>query len=475
MSARVLVVDDIPVNVKLLEAKLLVEYYDVLTASDGPSAIEIAGQQSPDIILLDVMMPGMDGYETCKRLKSDPETAHIPVVMVTALNEVRDRVRGLEAGADDFLTKPVNDVALFARIRSLVRLKRASDEWRSREATAMEFGVAQDAAGGVDDDAPGRVLLVEEGGWDSSIVQRVLGEQGHRIDVVKSGDEALALAIPGDYDLVMANDSEGGDVLRLCSQLRSQKETRHGPILLIVEDGAEDRLAKAMELGVNDYLVRPVDRDELVARTRTQVRRKCYEDRLRANYIHSVNAAVTDALTGMYNRRYLESHFERVIARISGGEKPVSLMVLDIDHFKVVNDTHGHDAGDEVLQGVAKRILSNLRGFDTAVRYGGEEFVVLLPDAPASAAIAAAERLCNSISAKPMPVSTLPGGLPLTVSIGLATAIAGQESLEHLVKRADIALYEAKNAGRNRVVLATEGAPVEDEAAEVGERLHASG
>jgi two-component system cell cycle response regulator len=469
MSARVLVVDDIPVNVKLLEAKLLVEYYDVLTANDGPSAIEAAKAHSPDIILLDVMMPGMDGYETCKRLKSNPDTTHIPVVMVTALNEVRDRVRGLEAGADDFLTKPVNDVALFARIRSLVRLKRASDEWRSREATAMEFGVSQDG-GGVDENAPGNVLLVEEGGWDASAVCRVLKEQGHTVDVAGNGEEAMAKAISGDFDLVMANDTDAGDVLRLCSQLRSQKETRHGPILLIIDDGSEQRLAKAMEISVNDYLVRPVDRDELIARTRTQVRRKRYEDRLRANYVHSVNAAVTDSLTGMYNRRYLESHFERVVSRIAPGEKPISLMVLDIDHFKSVNDTYGHDVGDEVLQAIAKRILRNLRGFDTAVRFGGEEFVVLLPDAPQSAATAAAERLCHSINATPVPVTGKDDGLPVTISIGVATTMAGAESLDQMVKRADVALYEAKNTGRNRVVVAKDG-----DAAAVAEKISATG
>ena len=462
MSARVLVVDDIPVNVKLLEAKLLVEYSEVVTANDGHAAIEIARQQSPDIILLDVMMPGMDGYQTCEKLKSDPECTHIPVVMVTALNEVRDRVRGLKAGADDFLTKPVNDVALFARIRSLVRLKRASDEWRSREATAMEFGVAQDPEGAVDDNAPGRILLVEEGNWDTAAVTRVLAEQGHTVDFAQGDDEALAMAVAGDYDLVMANDGGDGDALRLCSQLRSQKETRHGPILLVVDDGVEDRLAKAMELGVNDYLVRPIDRDELVARTRTQVRRKRYEDRLRANYMYSVNAAVTDSLTGMYNRRYLESHFERICSRMKGSEKPISLLVLDIDHFKDVNDTHGHDVGDEVLQGVAKRILSNLRGFDTAVRYGGEEFVVLLPDAPSAAAAAAAGRLCRSVGASAVPVSILDEGLRVTVSIGVTTAIAGLVSLEQMVKQADVALYEAKRTGRNRVVVAAEGAGEDD-------------
>ena len=170
MSARVLVVDDTPVNVKLLEAKLLVEYYEVLTANDGPTALVIAEDHIPDIILLDVMMPGMDGYEVCSRLKSNPVTAHIPVVMVTVLNEVKDRVRGLEVGADDFLTKPVNDVALFARIRSLVRLKRASDEWHAREATAVELGVTNSAQNTVEHNAPGSVLVVAEGMYDRDLV-----------------------------------------------------------------------------------------------------------------------------------------------------------------------------------------------------------------------------------------------------------------------------------------------------------------
>ena len=118
MSARVLVVDDIAANVRLLEAKLLVEYYEVLTANDGATALEIVAEAMPDIVLLDVMMPGMDGFEVCQKIKENPLTAHIPVVMVTALSEVSDRVKGLEAGADDFLTKPLNDLALFARIRS---------------------------------------------------------------------------------------------------------------------------------------------------------------------------------------------------------------------------------------------------------------------------------------------------------------------------------------------------------------------
>src|SRR5258708_23477002 len=130
MTARVLVVDDTIANVKVLEAKLAVEYFDVVTASNGAEAIAAATENPPDIVLLDIMMPGMDGFEVCRRLKTDARTAHVPIIMVTALSDAEDRVRGLDAGADDFLTKPVNDLALYARIRSLVRLKMTADEWR---------------------------------------------------------------------------------------------------------------------------------------------------------------------------------------------------------------------------------------------------------------------------------------------------------------------------------------------------------
>jgi two-component system cell cycle response regulator len=462
MSARILVVDDIPINVKLLEAKLLVEYYDVITANDGETALAMAESEAPDIILLDVMMPGIDGYEVCRRLKANPKTVHIPVVMVTALNQPKDRIMGLEAGADDFLTKPPNDIALFARISSLVRLKRASDEWRAREATAVELGVTSAIDSTIEEDQPGNILLVADGMLDRKAIEKMLIEQGNEVEVCDDDAAAFRLASSGDYDLVLLSDGDReGDALRLCSQLRSTPETRHGPILLIVPEDIGERLAKAMEIGVNDYLMRPVENDELLARTRTQIRRKRYEERLRDNLTVSVNAAVTDSLTGMYNRRYLESHFTRLSDRLRDAGKPISLLMLDIDHFKAVNDTYGHDVGDEVLKAIARRIQGNLRGFDTATRFGGEEFIVLLPDAPLAAAAAAGERLCQTVAGAPVTISALEIGLEITISVGVATAVAGESSLEEIIRKADGALYDAKNAGRNRVMTAV-SAPADE-------------
>ena len=143
MTARVLVVDDILANVRLLEAKLTAEYFEVHTAMNGVDALESVQRIKPDIVLLDVMMPGMDGIEVCRRIKSNSQTHHIPVVMVTALDQPDDRVRGLEAGADDFLTKPVSDLALFCRVKSLVRLKMLTDELRSRAAAGESMGLVK--------------------------------------------------------------------------------------------------------------------------------------------------------------------------------------------------------------------------------------------------------------------------------------------------------------------------------------------
>src|ERR1700720_4201690 len=162
MTARVLVVDDILSNVKLLEAKLSAEYFEVITAFNGLECLSKMETGAPDIVLLDVMMPGMEGFEVCRRIKANPKTAHIPVVMVTALDQPSDRVAGLDAGADDFLTKPVDDAALFARVRSLGRLKMMTDELRMREETGQSMGLHDPALNYSDTESPSRILIVED-------------------------------------------------------------------------------------------------------------------------------------------------------------------------------------------------------------------------------------------------------------------------------------------------------------------------
>lgn len=456
MTARILVVDDVLANVKVLCAKLTAEYFEVLTARDGPSAIKIAEAEAPDLILLDVMMPGMDGFEVAERLKANQNTLHIPIVMLTALSETSDRIRGLEAGADDFLSKPVNTVALLARVRSLIRLKMMTDELRIRHAATGQLDVFDETIlGGQEETANARILVVDDSDATASKVVDYLTTAGHKVDHVSKGADALTLSRDNEFDIILVSlylaDEDG---LRLCSQLRSQDETRQVPILLILEGEELSQLAKGLDLGVTDYLVKPVDRNELAARTRTQIRRRRYHRKLRDMFDQSVAMAYTDELTGVYNRRYMSVHLERKIMGIAETAKPVSVMMLDIDHFKKVNDTYGHASGDDVLKGAAKYICDNIRNFDLVARYGGEEFVVIMPDTPEDVAMVVAERLRRRFVGQVFPFSDQGDALPVTVSIGVATTVNPMETADKLLERVDKALYEAKESGRNQVVSA---------------------
>ena len=291
MSARVLVVDDILPNVKLLEAKLSSEYYDVLTATSGEEALIKIINDSPDIVLLDVMMPGMDGFEVCKRIKENPAIAHIPVVMVTALTDASDKVRGLQAGADDFLTKPFDEGQLAARLR---------------------------------------------------VAERIL-ELHHRL------------------------------------------------------------------------------------------------------YIQATH----DYLTGVWNRATIMNFLESELQRGARRNTSTGVLIVDLDHFKRVNDTYGHAAGDEVLRKSASSMQFALRTYDKIGRYGGEEFLIIAPECDWSQIMGLAQRICDSISEKP--VSTQSGGIVMTASLGVAVGNTRHDNGSALIAIADEALYRAKEKGRNRI------------------------
>ncbi|WP_291838512.1 PleD family two-component system response regulator [Brevundimonas sp.] len=450
MTARILVVDDVEPNVRLLEAKLTLEYYEVLTAMDGHTAIEVASAERPDIILLDVMMPGMDGFETCRRLKADPVTRHIPVVLVTALDGREDKIKGLEAGADDFVTKPIDDVILFARVKSLVRLKAVMDELREREESGRRFGVDTDGAGRLRGSG-GRVLVVDDSALQAGKIVAQLSDE-HR--PVHEPDPAAALiAARGPVDLMIVNVSASEfDGLRFVAQARSNEASRRVPILAVVDPADRPRLIKALELGVNDILPRPVDAEELDARARSQIKRKRYADFLKQKLDYSLEMAVTDALTGLHNRRYMAGQLQALLSRAGQGGDTVAVLVLDIDHFKAVNDGFGHDAGDEVLREFAVRLATNVRAIDLPCRLGGEEFVVVMPGASLEDATRVADRIRRDVGSLPFPIMGGAESLTITVSVGVAAFNGVTDTPDALLKRADEGVYEAKARGRNQVI-----------------------
>jgi two-component system cell cycle response regulator len=455
MSARVLVVDDIIPNVKLLEAKLSAEYFDVVTATNGVDALRICASGAADIVLLDVMMPGMDGFEVCRRLKASVLTAHIPVVMVTALDQPSDRLKGLDAGADDFLTKPLDDTALFARVRSLARLKAMTDELRNRALASRDLGISDPIAAAASDTGDNATVLIVDD--RASSFERLKGalEKTHRVEVEADPHKALVRAAEAGFEVVIVSlDLQGFDGLRLCTQLRSLERTRNSAVLMIGEAEDRMRILRGLELGVHDFLVRPVDRNELMARVKTQVKRKRYGDRLRDGVQTSIEMAVTDQLTGLHNRRYLETHFNGLFDESAMRARDLAVLMLDIDKFKLVNDTYGHDAGDEVLQEFARRVKEATRIVDVVARLGGEEIVVVLPETGLHSALAVAERIRSQVQTQGFAIRGGMTQIPVTVSIGVANRRAGDQSPAQMMKRADEALYRAKGEGRNRVIAA---------------------
>jgi two-component system cell cycle response regulator len=453
MTARILVVDDVLANVKLLEARLSAEYFDVITAMSGEEALTICERAECDLVLLDVMMPDMDGFEVCRRLKTDPATHHIPVIMVTALDQPSDRVRGLDAGADDFLTKPIPEMALIARVRSLSRLKKLTDELRMRAVASSEIGIDSPEREAIADTGRGgRILIVDDRPGSYERISSVLAEE-HTVELEANPNEALFRAADGNYDLLIISlGLENFDALRLCSQVRSIDRTRNVPILAVTDPDSGARMVRGLEIGVNDYLMRPVDKNELLARARSQIRKRRYTERLRDNVQMSIEMAITDALTGLFNRRYMESHLATLIEQAISRGKPLTALVLDIDFFKSVNDTHGHDAGDDVLREFALRIKRSIRGIDLACRYGGEEFVVIMPETDMAVAAMVAERLRRRIATDPFAIQQGARTIPVTISIGVAAMRGKDDNAASVLKRADQALYRAKRDGRNRVV-----------------------
>ncbi len=450
MSARILVVDDIEANRRLLQAKLEAQYHSVILASSGPQALEMAQAHDPEIILLDVMMPGMDGYEVCRRLKADPVTAHIPVVMVTALSDTEDRVRGLDAGAEDFLTKPVDDFLLNSRVNTLMRYNAVTSELRKREASGLKTG-AMEIGAGDETDGPARVFLIDDNPRTSARIATMLRENGHKVMTLLESGNMGDLAQERTDVLLVSLLSKSFDPLKLCAHFKTNDVTRAVSILLICDPLERAKAVKGLEIGASDMIMAPVDSQELLARVRTQARRTRYVEILRERVDRGLELSVIDQLTGLYNRRYMNSQLQQYMHRAVMGGKPLSVMMLDIDHFKPINDTHGHQAGDEVLQELADRLRHNIRPMDVACRPGGEEFLVILPETPGELAFAAAERVRKAIAAGVFSVLSDTQHISVTVSAGVASLQGPNDTMAELIARADTALYQAKAAGRNCV------------------------
>ncbi|MCF7976411.1 MAG: diguanylate cyclase [Chromatiaceae bacterium] len=470
---RILAIDDTPANLLILGTALS-EEFDLQIATSGPEGLALATQSPPDLILLDVMMPGMDGFETCERLKTMPTLREIPVVFVTALNEIDAESRGLRCGAADYILKPINVAITQQRIRNLLerdQLRREVAHQRDQLAARLQSLQRHDT------------WMIQR----NQMIERLLAcasrEEAHQI-IAQGAAELFAghaglLATPDKADSTQLKVvATWGDVqtvperfaaedcwaIRLnsvhevsnhasstqCQHFVQAPPSAYLGVSLMVRgetlgllhislanaiDAEQRRELRSLTLAVSESIK--------LALSNLQLQEELRE------------AAIRDQLTGLFNRRYLDETLPRELHRCQREAKLLVAAMLDVDHFKRFNDHYGHDAGDEVLRGVGALLNRNLRADDLACRYGGEELTLILPNATAEEARGRLERIRCDIMA--LRVLYQDGELPpVTISIGIAASRVGELDAAALLARADAALYRAKASGRNRVVVAAE-------------------
>ncbi len=446
-------VDAVPTNRIILRVKLSAAFYEVSQAASGRAALRMFRKARPDMVIVAADLPDMSGRALIEKLRTLAGDPRLPVVMMHDDGDPSERLVSLAAGADDVLSKPIDDLVMLARLRSLLRARDAEAELQLRDDTRRALGLAEQAG---EFEAPALIRLVPTG--KMPVAKSLQAELRHRMkDKIEltSPDEALRIGTTApDVVVILEGDGAAGEGLSLLPQMRSNRALRHAALIYVAQPDQRQEAASALDMGANDLLGAGPDPEELALRLKKQISRKRINDRLRSNMQDGLRAAVCDPLTGLYNRRYALPHLNRLAERAATQGRDYALLLLDLDHFKAVNDTYGHAAGDAVLEELAKRLIDNLRAADLVARFGGEEFLVAMPDASRERAKTTAERLCQLMEKHPL---TLPDGqkIQVTLSIGVAIGRAGRgEDPLQLIDGADKALYAAKHKGRNTVVMA---------------------
>lgn len=486
MNGLVLIVDPIATNRIVLRSALESANYCVLCA-DGPTdAMALLNEAQPDLILLGLDAGLPEVLDFCRRmtrsgvieslmttfgLDRDARRRPTPIIGICGPDRPAMRLSVLKAGATDVLDKPVCAGLLLARIRSILRSRDAIDDFASVEEYSQGFADADEEF-----DGPRHIIVLSarESALRPALEAATIA-MPDRVEFLAPGEDLPEYAAPDLFliDGVGAHLSSG-DLLRLLSDLRSSPAGRHAAQLAILPAEEPDLAATALDLGANDVVSHMVSTAELAIRIRNVLRQKGQVDRMRNKVRNGLRAAITDPLTGLYNRRYAMAQLSRLAERSAISGQRFATMMIDIDHFKSVNDQFGHSAGDKVLRGVAQILREQVEPRGIVGRIGGEEFLIAFPDTSEAEAQSLADRLRRSVAEQPISVtrtallgdadrigSVLRSNVSVTLSVGVALGGAeacSEAGITGLYARADAALYAAKTAGRNTVTLSTSAA-----------------
>lgn len=454
MPAKILIIDTVPTNRIVLKVKLTGANYDVQTVDTCAEAHALLEADQPDLLLINLSDPIEDRHAFCRDLRANPALANLAIVALGVADTARARFAALDAGADDVLPRPSSDVLLLARLRNLLRRRNVEDDPTFRDGM---FGLEQPRTGF---SGPRSIVVLSDSGpagvGIAAKLQEGLGQPVRLIPIGGLMDDPTERALP---DLFVVDATfvglETDALYRLVAELNANRGLRSSTILVMLPRDRPELAATVLDLGADDIIPPDASRDEVTLRVKALLRQQQISEARRAHVRDGLQAAVVDPLTGLHNRRFAERQLAKIAQAAQSSGQKFALMMVDIDHFKTVNDTFGHAAGDIVLQQMAERLRNSFRSIDLIARMGGEEFLVAMPNTPLSAAHLAAERLRKLITAEPFDLGMHGPDQTLTVSVGVAVADAAEEEDglldSDLVTRADHALYAAKSAGRNTV------------------------
>jgi len=456
---KILIADDDLNNIKWTVEILSKINFQVLKAYDGQQALDISIKYMPDLIILDIMMPIYNGFEVARMLKAIPSTQNIPIIMVTAYCELEIRKQAIDAGADEFLSSPVNPAELLARVSAMLRLKIYQEQANIRRKIELNFLNKKDEMIELcsNDNKYTSILLVEDHINDIKLIQAIFHDDRYKFTIAETGEKAIFLIEKQQFDLVILDillpDINGFEICRRIKLLRNYE---HIPIIFISSLSDKDYKIKCLEFEADDFFVKPVDVREFKAKVKLLLRKRAYLNNLQDQYQNAIYFAIKDGLTGLYKRTYFIKCLDQEIKRSFRHGTYLSIMMIDIDNFKTCNDILGHLGGDAILCQVGKIILNNIREIDIPARYGGEEFIVMFPNISKDDTLIIAKRIQSILKIQSLPTKLMISMNQLTVSIGIADFSYNAKSVIELINNADQMLYKAKKTGKNKVCLYTE-------------------
>ncbi|MEM1130310.1 MAG: diguanylate cyclase [Pseudomonadota bacterium] len=461
MSGRILFFDTVATNRIVLRCKLSAACYEVLPVADTAGLEHAVQNLQPDLVLIGQVSGTTSPEQIIRRISADDAMKSVPIVAMAATSSAAKRISLLDAGAAEVLSRPVADDLLLAHMRRLLRARTAVTEMEARYATHRRLGLCE----APQDFAAQRTVAIIAADMRAGMSWRNQLSHGLSSHIaLATRDQALGYG--GDYSaavpdvfLIPVHLHEWRDGLRLLSELRSRRETRHSRMVVVIDRGAtqggtpDDMVAMAADLGADDLLSHGFDADEAALRINRQLQIKRRGDLLRQMLQSGLELALRDPLTGLFNRRYALPHLDALSSRSQADGQSFALMLLDIDHFKSVNDTYGHAAGDAVLKEMARRLQTDMREQDLCARIGGEEFLIAMPSTGYAEARAAAVRIAARIRETTFSLGA-GADLAITVSIGIAMGGPGQpHAVKTLLEKADFALYASKADGRDQVTM----------------------